>query len=101
MTSTVIAFPTFLEREDREFRRAGTSSYIRAIDDAETLWSDLIDKGRPADFVGRLNRLARQIAQIAAHRPDVAGDLITLGDVRVELRLVPGLLAAMLRDRAN
>lgn len=101
MTSTVIAFPAFLEREDREFRRAGTSSYIRAINDADTLWSDLIDMGRPADCAERLDRLARQIVQIAVHRPEEAGDLITLGDVTIELRLVPRLLAAMMNGRAN
>jgi len=101
VSGVIIAFPTLQERDDREFRRKGTSSYIRAIDDAEALWRTLACDDRPADFAARLDGLAGQVGQLEADRPEVAGDLIALGGVMVELRIAPRLLAAMAVCRAN
>ena len=93
MTSDVIAFPTLLERDDTEFRRSRTSTYIRAIEEAEALWCTFVQQGRaiPRD---RLAALSRQVELLEAHRPEDAGAMVTLGGL-VELRLVPGLLEAM------
>jgi len=44
MNADILSFPTMLERDDIEFDRKGTSSFIRACDGAVALWSDAITK---------------------------------------------------------
>lgn len=43
----------------------------------------------------RMDTFTRHIELLAANRPEVAGDTITLGGAEVELRMVPGLLGAI------
>ncbi|MFM5924594.1 MAG: hypothetical protein ACKOPG_10470 [Novosphingobium sp.] len=94
MTAAVIAFPTLVERDDSEFRRKGTSSYIRAIDEAEALWSAVHNHQAGAALSSRIDALSRQIERLADLRSEVAEDLIAFGSAAVELRLVPELLRA-------
>ena len=42
ITATIIAFPDMCERNDREFDRTGSTSYIRAIDEAHGLLPGLL-----------------------------------------------------------
>lgn len=101
MSGAIIAFPTMQERDDKKFLREGTSAYIQAIDDAEALLGVLAHNDRPADIAARLASLTRQIGSISTSRPEVAGDMIALGGVLVELRIAPSLLAAMAEIRSK
>jgi hypothetical protein len=99
MTATIISFPTMADRDDAEFGRTGQSSYIRAIDEAEALWDAAMGITTCQALASRVEAFMRQLELLEAQRPEVAGDTIALGGAMVELRLVPGLLAAMVGQR--
>lgn len=89
MTAAIITFPTMLERDDCEFRRKGTSSYIRVIDEAEALWVAVNEPGKDSVLSGRIDAFARQVGRLVIQRPELAGDTLVLGRHLIELRNLP------------
>jgi hypothetical protein len=100
MTDTVIAFPTPLGRDEREFSRKGTSSYIRVFEEAAELWDAVKPAVQQSGLAQQIEVFAGAVERLVRHRPEVGGDLVNLNDgCRIELTLMPLVLRAMCQNR--
>lgn len=98
MTATILSFPTLAERDALEFKRFGTSTYIRAIDEAGALLQAAWSMPDRSLLRGRAEAFANLVERLAVARPETVGNRVALpGGMEFELRAVPGLLAAMLK----
>lgn len=104
MAAAIISFPTLFERDEAEFVRKSTSNYVRAIEEAASLWSAVATPLAP-DRVGLSRRIAtfsRKIEHLARYRPECLGDTVALaGGCYIELQLIPGALRSLLGRAAN
>ncbi len=104
MAAAIISFPTQFERDEAEFVRKSTSHYVRAVEEAASLWSAVATSLSP-DRVGLSQRIAAfsgQVEHLARYRPECLGDTVALaGGCYIELQLMPGALRSILGRAAN
>ena len=100
MAATIIAFPDIHERNDREFDRTGSTSYIRAIDEAHELGGMRTGQSldRPA-YLKRVAALEVIITGLATWR--AVDDILPIelsggGEVRIRIRDVASFLRNMI-----
>lgn len=97
MTATILSFPTLTERDDLEFKRFGTSTYIRAIDEAGALIVAAWSMQDRSPLRGRAEAFTSLFERLAVGPPETVRDRVVLpGGMMIELRLIPGMLAAAL-----
>ena len=102
MTAAILTFPTLLERDEAEFKRCGTSNYLRAIEAATALWSAAAREREQLGLAGRIEAFTVQLDHLARYRPDCLGDMVSVASgCFIELRLVPHALQSILRRAAN
>lgn len=94
MTATILAFPTPLERDQIEFDRTGTSSLIRAFDEALALW-EAVSARSGQGLAKRIETFTRAVARLASYRPDDLDDMVLVsGGGQIALAAMPGALKA-------
>ncbi|MBS3928552.1 MAG: hypothetical protein KGZ65_09385 [Sphingomonadales bacterium] len=94
MDCTIIAFPTLLERDDREFERHGTSNFIRAVTEGPALWDEVRHGEERPEMVRRVGAFAALIGRLEQYRSEDLDGTVELGGGMISLRLLPGLLAS-------
>ncbi len=104
MAAAIISFPTLFERDEAEFVRKSASNYVRAIEEAASLWSAVAMPLSPDRFglSRRITAFSRQVEHLARYRPECLGDTVALaGGCYIELQLMPGAVRSLFGRAAN